>query len=96
MLFASWADCEVALLKDRANMGKRYIVVKPSSRYEYYQAAAARFGSERQEHSYSVIKMRGLPFNVTYEDIIAFFSPGADFVVSVVSVVSVVYLCKPF
>jgi hypothetical protein len=68
-----------ALKKDRENMGKRYIVVKPASRLEYYEAAAARLDGERQSHlqpshGYSVIKMRGLPFNVTYEDIILFFS----------------------
>ena len=76
VLFTSLTDCDAAIKKDRANMGKRYIVVKPASRWEYYEAVAARMRLEQQEpsHDYAVVKMRGLPFNVTYEDIINFFS----------------------
>lgn len=76
VLFGSLEDRNAALRKDRANMGKRYIVVKPASRLEYYQAAACRLENEFQEpsHDYAVVKMRGLPFNVSYDDIIHFFS----------------------
>jgi hypothetical protein len=76
VLFSNLPDYNAALTKDRVNMGKRYIVVKPASRLEYYEAAAARLGSERQNdsHGYAVVKMRGLPFTVTYEDIIIFFA----------------------
>mmetsp|Transcript_6778 Transcript_6778/g.11174 ORF Transcript_6778/g.11174 Transcript_6778/m.11174 type:complete len:201 (-) Transcript_6778:7846-8448(-) len=76
ILFANINDYNAALKKDRENMGKRYIVVKPASRMEYYEAAAARLDSERlpPSHTYAVVKMRGLPFNVTFEDIILFFS----------------------
>lgn len=87
VLFASASAFTAALQKDRVNMGKRYIVVKPASRLEYYDAAAARVANERlaqkvpnsysQTHSYdseyAVVKMRGLPFNVTYDDIVLFF-----------------------
>lgn len=78
VLFASSAAFNGALKKDRENMGKRYIVVKPASRTEYYEAAAARLVGERLQsashHTYAVVKMRGLPFTVTYEDIIIFFA----------------------
>ena len=76
VLFANLSDCNAALKKDRENMGKRYIVVKPASRLEYYEAAAARLESERlpPSHAYAVVKMRRLPFTVTYDDIIQFFS----------------------
>ena len=76
VLFATLSDCAGALQKDRVSMGKRYIVVKSASRLEYYEAAAARLGGERSQpsHGYAVVKMRGLPFNVTYEDIMTFFA----------------------
>jgi hypothetical protein len=80
VLFSCVSDALEALKKDRENMGKRYIIVKLATRMEYYEAVAGRVRLESERyshsltHSYAVVKMRGLPFNVTYEDIVLFFS----------------------
>ncbi|GAA0144180.1 RNA splicing factor [Lithospermum erythrorhizon] len=86
---------DFALKRNKQNIGRRYVEVFRSKRQEYYKAIAheasdSRGGSPRRpaprarsfdddaEHT-GVLRMRGLPFSATKEDIVDFFK---DFVLA--------------
>ncbi|CBI16368.3 unnamed protein product, partial [Vitis vinifera] len=66
---------EFALQRNRQNMGRRYVEVFRSKRQEYYKAIANEVSDTRG----GVLRLRGLPFSASKEDIMDFFK---DFVLS--------------
>ncbi|XP_026481921.1 heterogeneous nuclear ribonucleoprotein F-like isoform X2 [Ctenocephalides felis] len=66
--FASANDLEKALKKDRCHMGSRYIEVFRSRPSQFEYAIQSQF-TERD----ACVKLRGLPFHSTKDDIINFF-----------------------
>lgn len=74
---ASDQDIELGLQKDRKNMGKRYVEVFKAKRSEMEFALRRINRSDESSNGDNVIRMRGLPYEATKQDIAAFFE-GLD------------------
>ncbi|KAJ8435808.1 hypothetical protein Cgig2_024791 [Carnegiea gigantea] len=94
VVFASPMQADLALNRDRQNMGRRYVEVFRCKKQDYYNAVASEVNYEGiydndhpnsppsqswksvdKEHlEYTeILRMRGLPFSVTKEQIVKFF-----------------------
>ncbi|EKX39604.1 hypothetical protein GUITHDRAFT_54250, partial [Guillardia theta CCMP2712] len=80
--FETENDCRRALMRDRDLMNKRYVEVYPSSEDEKHVAitSAVSYAQDDQSSggdpstSYKgVVKLRGLPYSITADDIRSFF-----------------------
>ncbi|XP_078439924.1 uncharacterized protein LOC144710125 [Wolffia australiana] len=84
VVFATPLHAELALQRDRLNMGRRYVEVFRCKKPDYYAAIAAELDCPRGTPppreaksaavSSGVLKLRGLPFSATCADIADFFS----------------------
>lgn len=91
VVLRSLPDMDMALRKNKAYMGTRYIEVFEARKLEYYRAVALAMGDgydqprersrSRSPHrafaSTNVLKLRGLPFSATADDVVAFFDDPA-------------------
>ncbi|EAY88145.1 hypothetical protein OsI_09580 [Oryza sativa Indica Group] len=68
VVFPSAMQAEFALHRNRQNMGRRYVEVFRCKKQEYYSSIAAE-----KRTPPDVLKLRGLPYFTTAEDIIKFF-----------------------
>ena len=68
-------DLERAMKKHHQNMGPRYIELFKSSRseMEWTLKSQSRGGSSSESGTDGVVRLRGLPFGCTKEDIAQFF-----------------------
>ncbi|EEC67606.1 hypothetical protein OsI_34981 [Oryza sativa Indica Group] len=75
VVFPSAMQAEFALHRNRQNMGRRYVEGCRCKKQEYYSAIAAEKPAEdKSSMEYTeVLKLRGLPYSATTEDIIKFF-----------------------
>ncbi|XP_047447244.1 G-rich sequence factor 1 isoform X3 [Mugil cephalus] len=92
--FASQEDADKALLKDRENMGNRYIEVFPSRRDDIHSTWKRKMSPDPSQSGFvsspqaghrnvlpqrlsmnHYVHMRGLPYQVTADEIVMFFSP---------------------
>ena len=83
--FHSEEDCKEALTRNMGQMGSRYIEVFPSTKSDMAKAAQRMLDGTQQRSQYSqpewaavtdgsVLKLRGLPFSATDEDVQEFFA----------------------
>jgi len=94
VVFASPMQADLALNRDRQNMGRRYVEVFRCKKQDYYNAVASEVNYEgiydkvqptsppgqswksvdKEQLEYTeILRMRGLPFSVTKEQIVKFF-----------------------
>ncbi|KAK9692355.1 hypothetical protein RND81_09G258600 [Saponaria officinalis] len=75
--FASAEDSKSAMAKDKMTLGSRYVELFPATREEMDEAIAGGRPNddvnEPVKHT-GIIKMRGLPFSATKEDVTEFFN----------------------
>uniref|UniRef100_A0A1E1WGD0 RRM domain-containing protein n=1 Tax=Pectinophora gossypiella TaxID=13191 RepID=A0A1E1WGD0_PECGO len=84
-------DVEEALKKDKENMGKRYIEVFSTDRQDMEWALNAMRQSENGFGGISnvsddmgIVKLRGLPFGCSKEEIVQFFNGELFFLISAI------------
>ncbi|PKI60188.1 hypothetical protein CRG98_019376 [Punica granatum] len=63
---------DFALQKNRFSMGRRYVEVFRSRRQDYYKAIANEVSENRVEHT-GILRLRGLPYSASKDDILEFF-----------------------
>lgn len=83
-------NASAALEKDRENMGKRYIEIFKSTEEARDEAVAVPqkvfdMSTSEVDENATVIRMRGLPYSITEEEITEFFSPIK---------ISKIYICR--
>jgi hypothetical protein len=74
--FDSEEDVQKALGRDRELMGQRYIEVFKSSRSELDRAQQRYIAHMEDQNKQVVVRMRGLPFKASVEEIVSFFEEG--------------------
>jgi len=110
VVFPGKFQAQMALSKNGANMGRRYIEIFPANKFEYYNAVcltmekggdlrggtpAGESGEPAVIEHTGFLKMRGLPFEATVQEIVDWF--GHDKVAPKVTVeVENVVLCTNF
>ncbi|GFP92588.1 heterogeneous nuclear ribonucleoprotein f [Phtheirospermum japonicum] len=88
VVFSGHMQAELALQRDRQNMGRRYVEVFRCKKQEYYNAIAAevsegaygtsarrkRSSPDKDSMEYTeILKLRGLPYSVRKSEIVKFF-----------------------
>ncbi|KAL9234778.1 hypothetical protein vseg_009606 [Gypsophila vaccaria] len=76
--FASPQDSKRAMVKDRKTLGSRYVELFPAMQEEMDEATAVRRPNEDDNNEpvkhTGILKLRGLPFSATKEDVSDFFN----------------------
>lgn len=74
--FQSEEDLEKGILKDKQNLGERYLDVKKSTGEQMDRARGLSDPNEIMDTKNRVIRMKGLPYSATEQDILDFFKLG--------------------